>query len=164
MQAQEYFRNAVGIIFVTISAVACSSSHAQTAPAPVLEPNPTPIAAPVSRTWDALVETLVDQHIGTKTISKESGLIDTGPMNMTQWGLAAKMGIANDCGFGKQVAIATLAFLVRGDSTHSTLQITPSYTSANSNGSSTGTCASTGQWESTIAHAVRLRAEGKSTG
>jgi hypothetical protein len=138
---------------------ACSSHPPATAPVP-LEPNPTPIDASVSRTWDALVETLVDQHISTKTLSKESGLLDTGPMNVSQWPLGSKLGAATDCGFGKTLAIAQFAFLVRGDSAHSTLQVTPSYTGMNSGGNS-GTCQSTGAWESRVAHAVKLRAETK---
>jgi hypothetical protein len=145
--------------FVILAAVsACTVGHPQTAPAP-LEPNPTPIAAPVSRTWDALVETLVTQQIPTKTVAKESGLLESGPMSLESWGIRNKEAVAGDCGFGQHAYFVGFTFLVRGDSANSTLLVTPHYT-----GDKGGACKTTGQWESTIAKAVRARAEGKSTG
>lgn len=121
---------------------------------------PLPVAAPVTRTWDAMVETLVAQQIPTQTVSRESGLLETSQVSISGWSMTTRKAVARDCGFGKSPAAAQLAILVRGDSARSSVKVSARFAGMNSYNGDAGACASTGSWEAQLEQQIKARAEG----
>ena len=139
------------------SAIACvgCTTNQQIVPL-VIEPPPGPfaIAAPIGRTWDALVETGAQHRWKTEVAARDSGFYATGPVGFQGWNEVQRNAVGYGCGITGPY-YTTLTFRVRGDSAGSTLEITPHIYGINNQD-----CISTGHMERTLAREIETRAEG----
>jgi len=117
-------------------------------------PGPIDIAAPVARTWDAVVETGVQHQWPSGSVAPDSGVFVTGPVSFRGWNELQRNAIAYGCGITGPY-YTTLTFHVRGDSIHSTVEITPHLFGINDQ-----ECVTTGRIELMIAREVEARAKG----
>lgn len=135
---------------------ACASAPA---PEPVTRV-PTSVNAPVSKTWDAVVDLFADKNIAIRTMDRTSGFISAEPALVSSEGNAwAKCGGFSIYG-GPSSAIYNM--LVRGDTTRSTVRMTVKWTHASRAGiDKTRECSTTGVLEDQIESQIRARAESK---
>jgi hypothetical protein len=117
-------------------------------------PGPMDIAAPISRTWDAVVETGAQHQWPAGAVARDSGVFVTGPVSFKGWNELQRNAVGYGCGITGPY-YTTLTFHVRGDSTHSTLEITPHLFGINDQ-----ECLTTGKIERMIAREVEARAKG----
>ena len=117
-------------------------------------PGPMDIAAPVARTWDAVVETGVQHQWPSESVARDSGLFVTGPVSFRGWNEIQRNAVGYGCGITGPY-YTTLTVQVRGDSTHSTIEITPHLYGVNDQ-----KCITTGRMERMIAREVEARAKG----
>jgi hypothetical protein len=131
------------------------------APVPPAAPAPrelTTVAAPISKTWDAVIDVFASENIPIKTMDRASGFISTDPLAVpTRTGQAFA-----DCGRVAGLPIvakqATYNVLVRGDSTKATVRATVRFVEPTPPATE---CSSNGRWESAFETKIRDRAEGR---
>jgi hypothetical protein len=119
-------------------------------------PGPMDIAAPIARTWDAVIETGAQHQWPSGAVARDSGVFVTGPVSFKGWNELQRNAVGYGCGITGPY-YTTLTFHVRGDSTHSTLEITPHLFGINDQ-----ECLTTGKIERMIAREVEARATGVS--
>lgn len=140
---------------------ACYSAPTTVAP----ERGPTPIAAGLDRTWNAVIDVFAERNIPIRTIDRSSGFVATEAL--------AVAGVDSlpwaDCGSGVSGEIrpqlATYNVRVRGDSAHSTVRITVRWSAdvaQMTNQVNMAECVTTGRWEAAAEKDVKARAEGGS--
>ncbi|HEY7234543.1 MAG TPA: hypothetical protein VH539_10365 [Gemmatimonadaceae bacterium] len=143
------------VLALLAGAASSATAQADTAHGPhVVE-----IAAPVNRTWDTLVSLLATKwQFTTKTVNKESGLLETDAMAMQSWNRRQKEW-ASPC--ASLLWTAAFTFLVRGDSTHSAVTITPIFTGWNNAYRNAYPCESTHRWEGQLGTDLKTAAEAR---
>ena len=137
-----------------IGGIGCTSSQ-QIVPL-VIEPPPGPIevAAPLSRTWDAVLEAGIQHQWPRATVARDSGLFVTGPISFKGLDDSERNRVAYGCGITGPF-YTTLTIHVRGDSTRSTIEVTPRLYGINDQ-----ECVTTGRIERSLANEIEARAEG----
>ena len=139
-----------------ISGVGCTTNQ-QIVPLVINPPpGPFPIRAPMGRTWDALLETSAVHQWTSGTVARDSGLYVTGPVSFAGWNDVQRNAVGYGCGI-RGPLYTLLTFHVRGDSAHSTVEITPRLYGINDQD-----CVTTGKIEQSIAREIETRAEGGS--
>lgn len=118
---------------------------------------PVVVNASEARTWGALVAFLKREQMPTTTLARESGVAQTTQLSLSERSQEQRLAVA-DCGVGKTADYLTMSFLVRGDSTRSTVEVTPRFVSTAGLGSIE--CKSTGQEEHLAAQQIKANAEG----
>lgn len=146
----------IALVLSVMSGVGCTTNQ-QIVPLVINPPpGPFPIGAPMGRTWDALLETSA-QHQWTKgVVARDSGLYVTGPVSLRSWSEVERNAVGYGCGITGPF-YTTLTFHVRGDSAHSTIEITPHMYGINDQD-----CVTTGKIERSLAREIETRAEGGS--
>ena len=143
----------VALVMSVVSGVGCTRNQ-QIVPLVIdPPPGPFPISAPMGRTWDALLETSAQHQWTTGLVARDSGLYVTGPVSFRGWNDVQRNAVGYGCGI-KGPFYTTLTFHVRGDSAHSTVEITPHLFGINDQD-----CVTTGKIERSIAREIETRAE-----
>ena len=139
-------------VLSVVAGVSCVSNQ-QIVPL-VIDPPPGPIAiaAPVSRTWNALVQTGAQHQWPAGPVTRDSGLFVTGRVSFQGWNDVQRNAVGYGCGITGPF-YTTLTFHVRGDSTSSTIEITPHLYGINDQ-----ECLTTGRMERTLAREIERRA------
>jgi hypothetical protein len=135
---------------------------------PVPPGPPTPhaamdIAAPVAKTWDAVIDVFASKNIPIKTMDRSSGFIATEEMSVpftprTESPYAdcgKKMGIA------QPPTHANYNIRVKGDSTRSSVQVSVFWKDVNPAAGAATQCSSKGIWETEAEQEIKARAEGR---
>jgi hypothetical protein len=143
--------------------VACLCGCTPPNPAPRPAIGPTKVAAPFSKTWNAVVDILAERNIPVKTLDRASGFVAaemTGVAPGDIGKLASGCGgfwdaMAN--GGGAPAGVARYNILVRGDSIASTVKVTAQFTELISG--TTKQCATKGVFEAPFQEDVKARAE-----
>ena len=133
----------------------CAAVFGACVPSPPRAPAPrpaTPIAAPVNRTWDAVIELFAKYSIPIETVDRSSGLIVTRTMSVSPSKVNAWVNCGPDAEGRYLIYTAAYNVLVRGDSASSTVQVTATW-------SGKYPCVTTGVYESETELAIKGQAE-----
>jgi hypothetical protein len=136
------------------TSVGCSHPKPSTRTTPEMA-----IAASADRTWNALIDFVNAQQLPIGVVERTSGLLQTGDVSLATWSHVQRAGYA-DCGsaagLGREAALMSASFVVRGDSTRSTVRA-----DAHLRRSDGTPCSSYGIIEAEWEKKIRDRAEGK---
>lgn len=145
-----------GIIFIG----ACAG---RTPPGQPTPRNAMPIAASLSKAWDAVIDVFAERNIPIRTMERVSGFISTDQLSISD-----KQGLEwADCGKILSMPLgadhATYNVLVRGDSNSSTAKVTVRWTEETSSGRYVHLteCTTKGVWELETERLIKARAEGQ---
>ena len=133
---------------------------------PAAPPPPRPaadIAAPVGKTWDAVIDEFAAQNIPIRTMERASGFIAADQLTVPRQSQEKHADCGTDIGVALWPDRATYNVLVRGDSARSTVKVTVRWTTFGlvANNTTPIECSTTGLWEARAEGAIRDRAEGR---
>lgn len=120
---------------------------------PRTEPE-TSVAASAGKTWDALVDYATANHFPIKNTDRASGLLTTEMMSLDNFGFSERQSLGK-CALMETTRTATATFVVRGDSTRSTIRASAYLVSDQGK-----QCESTNVLEVAWERAVRDKAQG----
>jgi hypothetical protein len=149
----------------TAALFAVATAGCVTPPAPPKPRDATTVAAPMGKTWDAVIDAFAARNIPIHNMERVSGFIATDVLNVDR-----ETGLASaDCGtlmgVKRPAERATYNVLVRGDSLSATVRATVRWSTLPSvSGGGLGVqpaieCSSLGVWEKSFEDSVRARAE-----
>jgi hypothetical protein len=148
------------VILILSIAVGCAPTP-PAAPAPRIA---TAVAAPLTKTWDAVIDVFASRNIPIKNIDRSSGYISTDDLAVP---LVAEAKTYADCGhslFGARPPTnANYNVRVKGDSAQSTVQVTVLWKEVYPAqlGGKTDQCTTKGAWESAAEAEIKARAEAR---
>jgi hypothetical protein len=126
---------------------------------------PTPVQAPFTRAWNAVIDVFADRNIPIRTIDRASGFAATEALSVnSEDGKAwADCGATDGGPLGPERA--TYNVLVRGDSTASTVRITVTWSTtvrlADGRTPYGQDCTTRGVWEADVESKIKAIAEGQ---
>lgn len=127
-------------------------------PRTFLATGPATLNVSAAKTWQATVDVVADRSAATRTLSRESGFIESGNLDLTGWSLDERYRVA-DCGGHTAPEYVRLTFTVRGDSAQSTVEVRTAYVGVNDGGAFA--CRTTGQLEHDLVREIRAKAEAR---
>ena len=142
--------------FISLLALGCAS-------APTTVPMPRSgieVAAPLAKTWDAVIDVFSAKNIPIKTMDRSSGFIVTEEMYVP---FKPRESPYADCGRAMGAPTppthANYNIRLKGDSTRSNVQVTVFWKELNPAAQLTKQCVSNGVWESAAESEIKARAE-----
>jgi len=128
---------------------------------PVAPRQPTTVAAPSARVWDAVVDVFAERNIPIANMDRASGFIATEALTVSEADRMKRAAEWADCGRAIGIPIsphlATYNILVRGDSASATVRATVRWTFGEA--PQRIECRSRGSWEASIESDIKARAE-----
>lgn len=143
----------------TVVALASVAGCGLQPPAELAPRNAAPVAASFAKTWDAVIDVFAEQRISIETMDRSSGFIV--PRSRAE--LLESDTRFYDCGkngFGHPWQAGSVKYnvIVRGDSSHATVQVR-AFFDPKSDVAAVVRCNSTGVYESETEQMIRARAE-----
>lgn len=127
-------------------------------PVPPKPRDPTPVAAPFAKTWNAVIDEFAARNTRLLTLDRTSGYAATATLEIAR---ASAITYA-DCGVAIGVQLVadhvTYTVVVRGDSARSTIRTAAQFTKGSDR--DLIECSSSGFWEHAFEARIKQRAEG----
>lgn len=131
-------------------------------PAPPAPHSAMEVAAPLAKTWDAVIDVFAAKNIPIKNMDRSSGFISTEEMSVP---LVAGGSPYADC--GKKMGIvqppthANYNIRVKGDTVRSSVQVSVFWKDVNPAARISSACSSKGVWETEAESEIKTRAEAR---
>lgn len=132
-------------------------------PAPPAPHSAMDVAAPASKTWDAVIDVFASKNIPIKTMDRSSGFIATEEMQVpfTPRQESPYADCGKKMGIAQPPTHANYNIRVKGDSSRSTVQVSVFWKDVNPAAHSSDQCSSKGVWETEAETEIKARAEAR---